>query len=140
MTTRELPWISLRTASGVCALYLSLHGVWNIYGLDFRIDTLISVLYCLLPFLSFFVFLFARQAKIELSLHILIAFGYFAAYVFLNWRTCSAFGYCTTVGSTIGTTLETKPVLAAFAVILFTGVAQWFDGRSAAKSQSRPAT
>ena len=58
-----------------------MHGLWNIYGLDFRIDTLISVLSCLLPFLSFFVFLFVKTPKVWKShLHAFIAVGYLAAY------------------------------------------------------------
>ena len=36
----------------------------------------------------------------------------------LNWRTCAEMGYCGTVASTVLETLETKPVLAAFAVVL----------------------
>src|SRR5579863_2656018 len=117
MTSRELPWIGLRTATGVCALFVSLHGIWNLYGLDLRIDTLISVLYCLLPFLSFFVFLFMKRLELEVVAHVLIAAGYLASYAFLNWRTCSGFGYCTTVEATIQVTLLTKSVLAAVAVV-----------------------
>lgn len=137
MTLRELPWIGLRTAAGACALFVSLHGIWNIYGLDFRIDTLISVLYCLLPFASFFVFLFVKAPRIEVSLHGLIAAGYLSAYSFLNWRTCEGFGYCTTVGATIEMTFRTKPILAAFAVVFFSGVALLLDARPAEKSRSQ---
>lgn len=139
MTLRELPWIALRTAAGVCALFVSIHGLWNIYGLDFRIDTLISVLYCLLPFLSFFVFLFVKIPRLEVSLHTFIAVGYLAAYAFLNWRTCAAFGYCTTVAATIGTTLTTRPMLAAFAVVLLSALTLLVDARESAKTASRRA-
>src|ERR1700735_916776 len=111
MTLRNILWIALRTAAGVCALFVSLHGLWNLYGLDFRIDTIASVLYCLLPFLSFFIFLFVKTSRFEIALHAAIALAYLAVYSMLNWRTCSAFGYCDTVASTIFTTLRTKVAL-----------------------------
>lgn len=137
MMLRELPWIGLRIAAGGCALFVSLHGIWNLYGLDFRIDTLISVLYCLLPFLSIFVFLFVKPPRLEVSLHALIAVGYLSTYSLLNWRTCTGFGYCTTVVSTIGTTLRTKPILAAFGVVLFSAIALFLDARRAGKSRTQ---
>ncbi len=139
MTLRELPWIALRTAAGVCALFVSIHGLWNVYGLDFRIDTLISVLHCLLPFLSFFVFLFVKRPKLEVSLHAFIAVGYLGAYAFLNWRACAAFGYCTTVAATIGTTLTTRPMLASFAVVLLSAATLLLDARESAKRALRRA-
>ena len=139
MKLREVFWIALRTAAGVCALFVSIHGLWNVYGLDFRIDTLISALYCLFPFLSFFVFLFVKAPKLEVSLHAFIAVGYLASYAFLNWRTCSAFGDCTTVAATIGTTVATKPMLAAFAVVLLSAATLVLDTRESAKRASRRA-
>ncbi len=137
MTSRELPWIALRTAAGVCSLFVSLHGIWNIYGLDFRIDTVISVLYCLIPFLSFFLFVFVTRVHLELLLHATLAAGYLAAYTLLNWRSCIADGYCTTVGSTIGMTLRTKPVLAALGVVVFCGIALFVDVRPVFKRESQ---
>lgn len=139
MTQRELPWIVLRSAGGGCALLVSIHGLWNIYGLDFRIDTLSSILYCLLPFLSFFVFLFVKPAKLEISLHALIAVGYLAVYSFLNWRTCTAFGYCSTVTATVSTTLMTSSVVAALVVLILSATSRFLGCRQAAKPASRPA-
>jgi hypothetical protein len=136
MTLRELPWLALRTAAGVCSLFVSTHGLWSIYGLDFRLDTLISVLYCVLPFLSFFVFLFVKTPRFEVSLHAFIAVGYLATYAFLNWRTCTAFGYCTTVAATIGTTLTTRPMLAACAVVLLRTATLLLDARESARPAS----
>lgn len=131
---RELPWTALRTVTGACALFVSLRGVWNIRGLDFRIDTVVSVLYCLLPFLSFFVFFFAKPPRTQVLMHTIIAAGYLATYAILNWRTCSAFGYCDGVGSTIFLTLMTKPVLAAFAVLVLSSVGLFLNTGSTAKS------
>jgi hypothetical protein len=136
MKLHEWPWITLRTATGICSLFVSLHGLWNIYGLDFRIDTAISVLYCLLPFLSFFVFLFVRKAPREITAHAVIACGYIAAYAFLNWRTCSAFGYCTTMPATVLLTMRTKPILAACAVVLLSAATFLLDTHH----RSRPAS
>jgi hypothetical protein len=129
MKPREILWIALRTATGVCALFVTLHGLLGAYGIEFRTDTLISAIYCAFPFASFFVFLFIKAPKPELALHILIATGYWSAFSFLNWRTCAELGYCGTVASTVLMTLRTKPVLAAFAVLFFSIVAQRLDAR-----------
>ena len=115
--------MNLRIATGICALYVTLQGVLNLYGLDFRIDTLVSVLYCLLPFCSFFVFSLVRRPNIALTVHTIVAVGYLAEFSMLNWRTCTAYGYCDTQLSTVLMTLRTKPVLAAFAVIVLSVIA-----------------
>ena len=124
MTPRKILWIVLRTAAGACALFVTLHGLRGAYGIEFRTDTLISVVYCAFPIASFFVFLFVKAPKVEIALHLLIAIGYWSAFSFLNWRTCAELGYCSTVASTVLMTLSTKPVLAAFAVIFFSTAAQ----------------
>jgi hypothetical protein len=129
MKLREMLWIALRTATGVCALFVTLHGLWGAYGIEFRIDTLISVLYCLLPFSSFFIFLFVKAPKLELILHTIVAFGYLSAYSILNWRSCAELGYCGSIASTIFMTCRTKPVLAAFCVIALGIVTLLIDAR-----------
>jgi hypothetical protein len=136
MTLARLLWCFLRAATGLCALFVTLRGFRGAYGIEFRVDTIVSVLYVLLPCLSFFVFFFARRARIEVLLHSLIAVGYLGCFAFLNWRTCASFGYCTTVAATLLTTLGSQPVLAAFGVVIFSGAAQYLDARSAAKPAS----
>lgn len=116
-------WLGLRVAVGVCSAFVTLHGLYGVYGLDFRRDTLVSVLYCLLPFLSFFVFLFVKAPKLEVLLHAIIAVGYLTTYSMLDWRTCDALGYCTTVAATVLQTLCTKAVLASFGALLFSAAA-----------------
>ena len=118
MNGRGRIWLLLRVAVGLSSAFVSLHGFYGVYGIDFRRDTLVSVLYCIFPVLSFFIFLFVKAAKCELSLYIVIAIGYLTTFSMLNWRTCAEMGYCGTVASTVLETLETKPVLAAFAVVL----------------------
>jgi hypothetical protein len=124
MKLRPILSIALRTAEGVAALYVTFRGFRGAYGIDFRIDTLISAIYCALPLASFFVFLLIKPPKRRIALHSIIALGYLSVFSFLNWRTCAALGYCSTVASTVLMTLETKPVLAAFAVILFSSAAE----------------
>ena len=119
MTPRKILWIALRTAAGLCAVFVTLRGLRGAYGMEFRTDTLVSLLYCALPAASFLVFLFPKAPKSKIALHIFIAIGYWGSFSFLNWRTCAELGYCSTVASTILMTLSTKPVMAAFAIIVF---------------------
>jgi hypothetical protein len=116
---RELLWIGLRTAAGICSIFVSVRGLDGAYGIDFRLDTLVSVLYCAIPIASFFIFLFVKAPKLEAALHLVIAVGYLSNYSILNWRTCAELGYCETVASTVLETLRTKPVEAAFGVVVF---------------------
>jgi hypothetical protein len=120
MKIREMIWIGMRAAVGVCSAFVTLHGLYGIYGLDFRRDSGVSALYCIFPFLSFFVFLFVKRPKLEAVLHAAVAVGYLTTYSMLDWRTCAELGYCSTVGSTVLETLRTKPVAAAFLVIVLT--------------------
>ena len=127
MKMRELLWTGLRTAAGVCSLFVSLHGIYEIYGLDFRVDTLVSTIYVVLPVASFFIFLFVKAPELEATLHTIVAVGYLTTFSMLNWRTCAEFGYCESVASTVLETLKTKPVLAAFGVIVFSVAASFVD-------------
>lgn len=136
MRPREILSIALRAAAGICALYVTLHGLLGAYGIEFRTDSLVSAIYCAFPFASFFVFLFVKARKVEIALHILIAIGYWSAFSFLNWRTCAELGYCSTVVSTVLMTMRTKPVLAAFAVIVFSIAAQRIDAPRRPPNQS----
>src|SRR5581483_12452702 len=114
MTSRSLLKTGLRAAAGACALFVTIRGFLGAYGIEFRTDTLVSVLYVVLPCLSLFIFFFARRARVQLALHIVIAVGYLSSFAFLNWRTCASIGYCTSVAATIFTTLASRPVVAAF--------------------------
>ena len=123
----EMLWTALRAAVGVCAMFVSLHGLWGVYGIDFRIDTLVSTLYCVFPVASFFIFLFVKAPKLEIALHAVVAIGYLTTFSILNWRTCAELGYCKTVASTLFETFSTKPVLAAFVVVALSAASQFVD-------------
>ncbi|MGA2730442.1 MAG: hypothetical protein ABSE96_21730 [Terracidiphilus sp.] len=129
MKIRELLWIGLRTAAGVCSLFVSIRGVGGAYGIDFRVDTLVSTIYVVFPVASFFIFLFVKAQKLELILHAIVAIGYLGTFSILNWRTCAELGYCGSVASTVFETLKIKPVLAAFGVIVFSFAASFVDAR-----------
>jgi hypothetical protein len=127
MKMRELLWIVLRTAAGICSLFVSIRGFGGVYGIDFRVDTLVSTIYVVLPVASFFIFLFVKAAKLEATLHTIVAVGYLTTFSMLNWRTCAELGYCGSIASTVFATLKIKPVLAAFGVIVFSVAASFVD-------------
>jgi hypothetical protein len=120
-------WRALRVAIGIGSFFVTLHGVYSAYGLDFRRDRFVSILYCLLQFASLFVFLLAKSPKIETYLHAIIAFGYLSTYSMLNWRTCLEHDYCTTAGAIVLQTFRTNGVLAAFAVFLGAVIALYLN-------------
>jgi hypothetical protein len=129
MKMRELLWIGLRTAAGLCSLFVSIRGLGGAYGIDFRVDTLVSAIYVVLPVSSFFIFLFVKAQKLEVTLHAIVAIGYLTTFSILNWRTCAELGYCGSVASMVFETLRIKPVLAAFGVIVFSFAALLVDAR-----------
>ncbi|MGO9437558.1 MAG: hypothetical protein ACLPH3_13475 [Terracidiphilus sp.] len=131
---RELLWVGLRGAAGLCSIFVSVRGFDGMYGIDFRIDTLISILYCVFPVASFFIFIFVKPPKLEVSLHALIAIGYLTTFSILNWRTCAELGYCESVATTVLGTLRTWPVAAGFGVVVFC-LAAHFLGR---RPRNRP--
>jgi hypothetical protein len=126
---REKFGIGLEAAVGLCCAFVTLHGLWGVYGLDFRRDTLISVLYCLLPFASFFVFLWIKEPRPKILSHAAIAIGYLTTFSLLSWRTCDSVGYCVSVASTVWEVFRTKSVLAAFGALVLTGIGQTVDGK-----------
>jgi hypothetical protein len=129
---RTFLWIALRTAAGLCSVFVSVRGLEGAYGIDFRIDALVSTLYVVFPVASFFIFLFIKAPKLEAALHAIVAVGYLTTFSILNWRTCAELGYCGTVASTVVETLKTKPVAASFGVVIFCLAALMLGGRSRA--------
>ena len=82
---------------------------------DFRQDTLVMVLYCILPVLSFPVTLISvRSLRWSVALHWILAPAYLAVYSLLNWRTCAELGYCESVLATVLVTTTTRRVRGFF--------------------------
>ena len=118
MNVRGRIWLLLRLAAGLSSAFVTLHGLYGIYGLDFRRDTMVSTLYCIFPILSFFIFLFVKAPKLELSLHLVIAIGYLTTFSMLNWRTCAEMGYCNVRRIHGARNYLNETDAAAFAVVL----------------------
>jgi hypothetical protein len=136
MKARETAWLGARTFAGVLSMFVSLHAGFSALGVDFRFSPLLSILYCLVPGLSFAVFFFARPPRLEIKLHALLAMVYLTVYTMLNWRACAELGYCGAIGSTLIETLQVRPVLAAFGVAIFSAAALLVDDKR--KNEAHP--
>lgn len=86
-------------------------GVYSAWSIDFRMNPVLSVLYCALPILSFFLVARIRRGRIPAWWLSAAASLYLAVNSMLNWRTCSAHGYCGSVASTVFLTLRTPWML-----------------------------
>ena len=120
MSLRQAAWLGLRVLTGVLSASVSLHAVYSAVAVDFRFNPVLTFLYCFLPGLSFFVFLFVRSPRTETMTQIAIFVGYVAAASLLGWRNCSADGYCTSVASVVLSVLGSRPVLASLSVATLT--------------------
>jgi hypothetical protein len=102
------------------SLLVTAYGVYSYSGADFGRDTLAMGLFCVLPMLSFPVFLLSfKSLRWSVTTHWILAAGYLAVYSALDWRACSEFWYCHGLLSTVLQTLTTRPVEASFAVAAF---------------------
>src|SRR5271157_4298257 len=91
-----------RAAAGILSFAVSGYGLYSFASADLRRDTGVMILFCLLPALSFPVFLLSfRWFRWSAALHWLTAAGYLAIYSMLDWRTCAELGYCTGVLQTV---------------------------------------
>lgn len=130
MKIRGIAWAVLLALAGILSAGITLYGIFAATGIDLRQDTLLSLLYCALPILCFPVFLLIRPTSRSAVLLSLMALTYLGVYSSLNWRTCSELGYCDAVIATMMQTLSTNIVLAFFAVVVLTLIAQLVDDRS----------
>ena len=137
MKIRGIAWAVLLAFAGVLSAGVSLYGIYSAIRIDLRQDTALTFLYCALPVLCFPVFLLVRPASRSAFVLSLMALSYLGAYSALNWRTCSELGYCEGVTVTVMQTLSTNIVLAFFAVVILTLVAQLVDDRSSLWSHGR---
>ncbi len=120
MSLRQAAWLGIRVLTGVLSASVTLHAVYSTIAVDFRFNPVLTLLYCLFPGLSFFVFLFVRSPRTETMTQIAVFVGYVASASILGWRNCSAYGYCTGIGSTVLTVLGSKPVLVSLVVAALT--------------------
>lgn len=137
MKIRGIAWAVLLALAGILSAGVSLYGLYSAIRIDLRQDTGLSFLYCALPVFCFPVFLLIRPASRSAFVLSLMALTYLGAYSALNWRTCSELGYCEGVIATVMRTLSTNIVLAFFAVVILTLIAQLVDDRSSLWSHGR---
>ncbi len=130
MTIRGIIWVVLLALAGILSAWVSFVGIIAAIRIDFRQDTLLSLLYCGLPALCLPVFLFVRPPRRAAVLLSLMALTYLGAFSTLNWRTCSELGYCQTFIATVMQTLSTDRVLAFFCVVILSLLAQLADDQS----------
>ncbi|MGB6193569.1 MAG: hypothetical protein WBF42_13965 [Terracidiphilus sp.] len=126
MNLRHVAWLLIKVLAAVLSAAVSLHAIYSAIAVDFRFDPMLTILYCLFPGLSFFVFLFVRSVRAEAATQIALFIGYAVTSSMLSWRNCSAYGYCTTAGATVLTVLRSKPMLASLGVALLTLLALVF--------------
>jgi hypothetical protein len=86
-------------------------GVYSLWSIDFRMNPVLSILYCALPVLPFCLVARVRRGHVSAWWLSAAASAYLVVYSMLNWRTCSAHGYCGSVERTICLTLETPSML-----------------------------
>lgn len=104
-------------------------GVYSAWSIDFRMSPVLSFLYCALPILSFPLVVRIRRRRIPAWWLSVAACAYLAVYSMLNWRTCSAHGYCGSVAGTVFLTLKTPPMLAFVAAAACSLGAQTLSSR-----------
>lgn len=111
-------WICRRIAA-FGSLILSLYGCYCWLASGLQQDWYVVTLYCVLPMLSFPVFLLSKwQPRLSIALHWVLAFGYLAVFSALDWRTCSELEHCSGVAATALAALTTLPVEITFAVAI----------------------
>jgi hypothetical protein len=123
MNLRSLVALAVKTLAALLSASVTLHAIYAAWAVDLRANPILTSLYCIFPGLSFLVFLFVRLPRPEAIAQTILAFGYLTTASMLNWRTCAELGYCSTVASTVLETLKTKPILALFAVAIFSFIA-----------------
>jgi len=139
MKVRSLTAFMFRALTGFLSLAVSAYGVRSFGWVDLRQDTAVTILFCLLPALSFPVFLLHfRWFRWSVSLHWILAAGYLTVYSLLDWRTCSELGYCQGVLPTVLEMLTARPVQAAFAVAVFNLAALLLNGARRSASEATP--
>lgn len=119
MQTLSLLTSICRRTARLLSFAVSIYGLLPFISADFRSDTLLVSLYCILPVLSFPVTLISfRSLRLSVALHWLLVFAYLAVFSMLAWRTCAEMGYCHGVLSTVFATMSTWRVRGLFLVAI----------------------
>ena len=120
MQARSVIALFCRWVVAIGSFLVTAYGLYSFDRAEFGRDMLAMSLFCVLPFLSFPVFLQSfRSLRWSVAMHWILAAGYLAVYSALDWRTCSEMGYCHGVMQTVLQTLTVRPVEAVFAVAVF---------------------
>jgi hypothetical protein len=120
MRTRRILLLICRLITAFGSFVVSFYGLYALEGMGIQKDSLATWLFCILPLLSFPVFVFSYfRFPLAVWLHWLLAMAYMADFAVLDWRTCSEHGYCYSAVATVLSTLRIRPVQAAFAVAIF---------------------
>ncbi len=120
MQTLSLLTSLCRRFARLLSFAVSIYGLLPFLSADFRSNTVVMGLYCILPVLSFPVTLVSfRSLRWSVALHWLLAFSYLAVYSMLDWRTCAELGYCQGVLATVLVTASTRRALGLFLVAIF---------------------
>jgi hypothetical protein len=104
----------LHWTAGLLGFFVMLCGLYSAMSVDVRFSPVLSVLYCILPILSFPALLIGFLARRAALLQPMLALAYLAVYSALNWRYCSALGSCAGWAATVSLTIATPAVLAFF--------------------------
>jgi glucan phosphoethanolaminetransferase (alkaline phosphatase superfamily) len=140
MKIRRIAPFFIRAIVGIGSLLLSLYALYVYSGLNLRQDPVPLSLYCLLPLLSFPVYLLGVwRLRASVVAHWASAVIYLAAYSALDWRVCSELGYCQSLLATVLETTTARPVEAMFAVATLNLIALLLRGQSSPAIQSRAA-
>jgi hypothetical protein len=123
MTTRTIGSLVLTLLTGLLSFSVMAHGVSSAVVIDTRFNPVLSVLYCVLPILSFPLFLLGQIFRKLIALQAILALAWLPVYSALNWRACASHGYCTSAAATVWMTFKTTPALAFFAVVLLSSAA-----------------
>ncbi len=134
---QEFAWLAARAITGILAMMLTFRGLYSAWAVDFRFSTLLTLSYCIAPGISVFVFLFTRRFPLEFTLQCLVALVYASSFTALNWRTCSAYGYCESMGATTLMTLQHPSTLWTIGVVCFTWIAHLLDSKRRAPATNR---
>ena len=113
MSDRKLIRFGLNGIAGFLSFAVLGFGLYSAWGIDACFNPVLSTLYYVLPILSFPVFLIGFRFQKAAVLQPILAVAFLTVYAPLNWRTCSALGYCGSIASLIWMTL-TAPASLAF--------------------------